>query len=96
MKIVFDGEALADLRNIHNWIAKDSPRAADRVVSRIFDKVEVLALPGLAHIGRPGRDHGTRELIEAPYIVVYEVHEDRDLIVILAVVHGAQDRERDK
>jgi len=36
---------------------------------------------------------GTRELIEYPYIIVYEVHEDRGDILVLSVVHGAQDRE---
>ena len=32
---------------------------------------------------------GIRELIERPNIIVYEIHEDRDEILILAVVHGA-------
>jgi hypothetical protein len=33
-----------------------------------------------------------RELIEPPYIIVYEVHEVRNEIQILYVVHGAQER----
>ena len=33
-----------------------------------------------------------RELIEPPYIIVYEVHEARNGIEILYVVHGAQER----
>ena len=44
-------------------------------------------------MGRPGLDPGTRELIEYPYIIVYEVHEDRGEIVVLYVVHGARDRK---
>jgi len=63
-------------------------------VTRIFDKAERLAIPGLAHMGRPGLDPGTRELIEYPFIIVYEVHEDRGDIVVLSVAHGAQDREK--
>lgn len=43
-------------------------------------------------MGRPGTLPGTRELIEYPYIIVYEVHDDRGEIVVLAVVHGAQDK----
>ena len=35
----------------------------------------------------------TRELLEWPYIIVYKVDEDRDEIVVVSVVHGAQDRE---
>ena len=34
-----------------------------------------------------------KEILEYPYIVVYKVFEERDEIVVLSVVHGAQDRE---
>ena len=40
-------------------------------------------------IGRPGRSNGTRELIEWPYIIVYKVSDDREVVTILSVVHGA-------
>jgi plasmid stabilization system protein ParE len=52
-----------------------------------------LGMPGLAHMGRPGREEGMRELPVPPYIIVYEVFEDRDELVILAVLHGAQRRD---
>ena len=44
-------------------------------------------------MGRLGLNPGTRELIGNPYIIVYEVHEDRGEIVLLAIVHGAQKRK---
>src|SRR3989442_94918 len=93
MKVVFDDEALDDLRAIARWIAADNQRAAERIVARIFAKAERLAVLGFSNMGRPGRDPGTRELVEYPYIIVYEVHEERGEIVVLSVVHGAQDRE---
>ena len=37
MRVVFDDEALEDLRQIFEWIAKDSPRAADALITRIFE-----------------------------------------------------------
>lgn|ERR1700704_2223144 len=92
MRVVFEEEALADLRHIFTWIAQDNPRAAEGVINRIFDKAERLAAPELSHMGRPGLIEDTRELIEGPYIVVYRVYEDRGEIVILSVVHGARDR----
>ena len=49
--------------------------------------------PELTYMGRLGLNPGTRELIEKPYIIVYEVHEDRGEIVVLAIVHGAQKRK---
>ena len=39
-----------------------------------------------------GRDPGTYELIERPYIIVYEVREQRSEIAVLAIFHGARDR----
>ncbi len=46
-------------------------------------------------MGRPGHDVGTRELIEYPYIIVYEVLESQAEIVVWSIVHGVQDRERE-
>ena len=48
--------------------------------------------PGFARMGRIGPDPGTYELIERPYISVYEVREQRDTIVVLAIFHGARNR----
>ena len=44
-------------------------------------------------MGRPGLVKGTRELLEWPYIIVYKVYEDRKEVVIVSIVHGAQDRK---
>jgi plasmid stabilization system protein ParE len=63
------------------------------LIERVFDKIENLLVPELTYMGRPGLDAGTRELIEYPYIIVYDVHESIEEIVVLAIVHGAQDRE---
>ena len=93
MRIVLDPEAVDDLSNIYSWISKDSPRAAGAVVTRIFDKIERLLAPELMYMGRRGREPGTRELIEAPYIIVYEIDEARDLVIVLSIVHGARDRD---
>lgn len=63
------------------------------MIARIEEKVTRLATPELAHMGRPGFVEGTRELLEWPYIIVYKVHDDRDEIVIVTIVHGARERE---
>jgi toxin ParE1/3/4 len=93
MRVTFDPAARAELDDIFQWIAKDSPRAAHELIARIETKVMRLELPELTHMGRPGLVEGTRELLEWPYIVVYKVFEDRGEIVVLTVVHGAQDRD---
>jgi toxin ParE1/3/4 len=93
MKVSFDPAARDELDRIYAWIAKDNPRAASEMIDRIEAKVMRLADPTLMHMGRPGLVDGTRELLEWPYIIVYEVDEHRAEIVVVSVVHGAQDRE---
>jgi toxin ParE1/3/4 len=96
MNVVFEDEALDDLQRIFDWVAEVNRPAAERLVGRLFDRAESLAAPELTYTGRLGPDPGTRELIEYPYIIVYEVHEDRGDIVVLSVVHGAQVREAER
>jgi plasmid stabilization system protein ParE len=62
-------------------------------VRRILTRIDRLTIPGLSHIGRPGLVEGTRELVEAPYIIVYMVDEPADEVAVLAIVHGARNRE---
>jgi toxin ParE1/3/4 len=96
MRVTFDPGARIDLDSIYAWIAKHSPRAALEMVARIEAKVVQLETPELTHMGRPGLVKGTRELLEYPYIIVYQVRDDRDEIVILSIVHGARDREDER
>ena len=91
MKLVIRQEAVDDLDGIYDWIAEDSVSSAARVVRALRERMNSVLLPELAHIGRPGRKKGTRELIEWPYIIVYKADKNREVITIIAVVHGARD-----
>ena len=93
MKLVFDDQALADLERIFEWIAKDNPAAARAVVDRLFSSTELLT--SFPFMGHAGRDFGTFEWVvpRLPYIVVYEVDQARDVVIVTAVFHAAQNRE---
>jgi toxin ParE1/3/4 len=95
MTLVFDDLALADLEDIFHWIAQDNPRAAKAVVERIFASVEHLA--SFPQMGHAGRHAGSFEWVvpRLPYVVVYEIHAERDEIIVVAVMHGAMDRSGD-
>ena len=92
MKIVVRARVEDDLDRIFAWIEKDNPHAAANMIRRIRDRIGRLALSSLAEMGRRGREAGTRELVEGPYIIVYEVYRHRDEVHILAVFHGARNR----
>jgi toxin ParE1/3/4 len=82
--------ALANLIDIRRYIEQEQPAAARRMAQRILASVERLAEH--PHLGRPGREPETRELIVAgtPYIIPYRIYGGR--LAILAVLHAAQDR----
>jgi len=93
MKPVVRDSATRDLEKIHDFIAQDSSANARLVVTRIHNVIlkYILIFP---MIGRSGRIPGTRELTVAglPYIVVYKVESERDAVIVLSIVHGAQQR----
>ena len=92
MRITFDPAARDDLEHIFAWIAKDNPDAALKMNESIREKVFRLATPELSHMGHIGVVPGTLEVIVYPYIIVYKVFEKRGEIIILSIVHGAQER----
>jgi addiction module RelE/StbE family toxin len=80
--------ALRRLKSIRGSIAPENPVAADRILQRIVEAAETLAIhPAM---GRPGRILGTRELVLADthYLIAYRVSEVE--IAILTVMHAAQ------
>ena len=89
MKLIWSPEALQDLREVHAYIAKDSPESAKKVVERI---VSIIAsqLPDNPNIGRPGRVVNTRELVISgtPFVVPYRTGSDQ--IDVLRVYHAAR------
>ena len=55
MKVTIRDSAEDDLDRIFAWIAKDHPRTAAEMVSRIRDRIGLLEANNLAHMGRRAR-----------------------------------------
>ncbi len=80
--------ALRRLESISDYIARDSPAAADKVSDRLREATNSLRIhPAM---GRVGRITATRELILAdlPYIIAYRVTETS--VEILTIIHTSQ------
>jgi len=88
MRIRWLRKALRNLEEEASYIAKDDPRAARQVATRIFDAVDQLLEHPAA--GRAGRVPGTRELIvrNTRYILPYRVRGDT--IEILRLFHASR------
>jgi len=82
--------ALAQLRHIHEYIARDSPLYARRVTEELVHKT--IGLDELPHIGRKVpelNDETVRELGLYSYRIVYEIKPTH--IGVLAVIHKRRD-----
>jgi plasmid stabilization system protein ParE len=94
MKVVVRQKADDDLDNIFDWISLDNPDAAVAAIICIRDEIHRLAIPGMHEMGRPGRDAGTRELVNTDYnvIIVYEIHAKAEVVEVLSIFSATQDR----
>ena len=88
MKVRYRRQAQLDIDHIHEYIEKRNPRAATEVVAAIRRAI-------VARMGHIGRAPETYEwvVVGLPYIIVYEIVEAADEVAIIAVFHGAQDRD---
>ena len=82
----------ADLDNIIDYIAQDSPANAKKFGKELRDKTKQLAvLPGSGRSGRPGLPSWLRELVaHKNYIIFYRVLDESRTVEILRVKHAAQ------
>lgn len=84
MRVVWTDRAKARLRQIHTFIAQDQPINAKRMVDRLTHRVAQLAShPRSGRIVEKYQREDLRELIEAPYRIVYLVLPDRiDIVTV--------------
>lgn len=89
MKLVWRPMALADRDAIMDYIAADNPVAAIELDDAFEEKAELARQRPTLY--RAGRIPGTREIVVRPtYVMVYCVEGDGDTVVVLRVLHTAQ------
>jgi len=90
MKILWTEPAIEDLRNLHSYIAHDSPEYASSFVERIILSVEKLTrFPKIGRIVPEADEETIRELFYHNYRIIYRIKQE--LIEIITVVHGRRD-----
>lgn len=88
MRVEWLPEAVRNLTEQVEWIARQDPWVAVSIGTAI--EAGVARLGDHPAMARPGRVAGTRELVilGTPYVVVYRI--ETAAVVILRVLHGAQ------
>lgn len=88
-KIAFAVQAAQDLRETVEFIAVESPAAADAVRSRIEKSLRLLA--GRPYIGQPAPETGQtdmRKMSVPPYVVFYRIGDNA--VEIARVLHSSR------
>jgi len=86
-RLKWSEEALEDIESIASYIEKDSPMYAKSVVSKFFEKADLVK--DFSELGRvvPELDDTTiREIFVYSYRLIYKI--DKDVVLFVAVVHG--------
>lgn len=96
VKIVWTEQSAFDLKNIFDYISKDSKRYAEEQIRRIKSKTTILKTQ--PESGRIVPELGVlqiRELIEGNYRIIYRILS-YELIEILTIHHTSRDFESRK
>jgi len=86
-EVAWSLRARDDLRDIHDYIARDSSAAAAAMVDRLIGATERLdEFPESGRVLPEFPDSGYREILVGNYRVLYRAEASR--VVVLAIVHG--------
>lgn len=82
------------LRDIYDYIAAENPGAAEKVVSGIYEKTQVLrSFPEIGYTYRAEAEGEVRILLYGHYRIAYLIRSP-SCIDILGIFHGALDIDR--
>lgn len=86
-KVRWAERARDDLREIYDYIARDSPRAAEALVERVLHSTERLAsFPESGRTVPEFPDLSYRELLVGNYRIWYRI--EKETVWIVTVLHG--------
>lgn len=89
MNVIWSAEAQAQLAAIHEYISQDSPRDADALIRRLFDRVHQLeTVPGSGRRVPEYPDGELRELLSRPYRMIYRQRDEH--VEVVTVMHYRQ------
>ncbi len=83
--------AAGDMQSINDYLREHQPEYRQSTMRKLFGKIR--GLKDGPYIGRAGRVEGTREILfpPLPYVAVYRINGE--VIEILRIYHGAQNRD---
>lgn len=91
VRVVFSDESLEDLRGIWDFVAEESERSADRLVTELVDAAESLDIMPERFPEDPDIKGARRRNVRT-WAIIYDA--DDEVVTILRIVHGGRDLTR--
>jgi toxin ParE1/3/4 len=90
-KITISPVAEQDIAELIAYIGADDIAAAERMAQRVISRIESLSeFPRLGKITPEFESEELRELLQAPYRIIYRIYDSETRIRVLRVWHGAR------
>jgi plasmid stabilization system protein ParE len=91
VQIQWAGPAVADLLEVHDFIARDSRRYAELTIEKIQEAAKLLAdFPQLGLVLPELPRSLYRQLIVGAYRVIYRFEKKRSRVLIMGVIHASR------
>src|SRR5690349_5565952 len=96
-RVIITPRALADLEEIHQYIAQDSEQNAAAFVAKLinaFDSLEQFPQRYRVYSGKRKLSEAVRRMPVSPYLIYYRVQEKKQAADIITIRHGARRQPR--
>jgi plasmid stabilization system protein ParE len=88
-RLLYTQKALNDLAEIVGHIAEGDAEAASLFGSSLLDHIDLLArFPRMGALIRKRRN--VHKLVHSPFLIYYRMHEEKHLVEVLHLRHGAR------
>ena len=90
-KVIWTDEAIDDLRQIVAYISRHNPVAAVKLGEALVEKSMLLAAhPRFGRVFRKVGKDNIREMVIAPYRLIYELDDTNAVVFVRLLHHGAR------
>ena len=91
VRVEWAAPAATDLREVFEFIGRDSPRYAQLTVERITNAAARLAeFPQLGEVLPEFAEHVYRQIVVGAYRLIYREDLQHDRVLVVAVIHAAR------
>lgn len=90
-QLIWTASSREDLRQIVRFVASDDPAAAKALGETLIEQIEQAAsFPRSGRVVPEYQMESLRELICAPYRIIYEISEAERIIAVLRIWHASR------